>query len=274
MIDEQQNVDEQEQPSRRLVLSTSPEQPSGPSTAIQKAAMSPPDFPPLSSSMPLSSVLAKLRYLWQRDPAHKVLMIAIAALIIAGLIFGSLVTYMLSQMSELFLQNGRIVTLPQNAPTGVTLQGTVDFHPTFPTPAGGQGSTASSQPPSTGPTPSLQNTPTSTLQPTPTQQTGQLSLQISSIPTQVSNNSVAPVQVMANEPDVTVRLYVTYNGFPGFYTSREQLTDGEGNATLSWVVSVFTIGRGQAVARVVVMGQDQNGQQASSQMVTVDIVGG
>src|SRR2546428_6913390 len=274
MIDEQRDVREQAQ--ENLVVPAPVALPSGPSKVVQKVPMPRPYFPPLASSSSLRPSLAKLRYLWRRDPAYKVILVVMAVLLIAGLIFGILATTMLSQMSELFLRNGRMVALPQQAPTGVTPQGTVDFHPTFPTPGGGQGSTDSSQPPM-GSTPSLQDTPalTPTLQPTPTptQQGGQLIIQITSIPTQVSNNSVVPVQVTANEPGVVVRLYVNYNVPPGFYTGGIQVTDGNGDATLSWVVNVFTIDRRPAVAHVVAIGQDQNGQQASSQVFNVEIVG-
>ena len=271
MIDEQQ--DASEQPQEKLVLPGHADQPSGPTQAVRKIPM--PYVPPLSSSKPSLSPVARLKYLWQRDPAYKVMMIATAVLLIAGLIFGTLVTNMLSQWSELVLRNGRVAVLPQQPPTGVTPQGTVDFHPTFPTPGGGQGSTDSSQPPM-GPTPALQNTPppiTPTPQPTATQQGGLLIVQITSIPTQVSNNSIVPVQVTTNEPGILVRLYVSYDVPPNFYASRVQMTDGNGNATLSWIVNVFTFARRRATARVVAVGQDQNGQQVSSQVFTVQIVG-
>src|SRR5438105_4258849 len=274
MIDEQRDVREQAQ--ENLVVPAPVALPSGPSKAVQKVPMPRPYFPPLASSSSLRPSLAKLRYLWRRDPAYKVMLVVMAVLLIAGLIFGILATTMLSQMSELFLRNGRIVALPQQAPTGVTPQGTVDFHPTFPTPGGGQGSTDSSQPPM-GSTPSLQDTPeiTPTLAPTPTpiQQGGQLTIQITSIPTQVSNNSIVPVQVTTNEPDILVQLYVSYNAPPGFYASRTRVTDGNGGATLSWIVNVFIFNKRQTVAHVVAIGQDQNGQRVSSAAFTVQVVG-
>jgi hypothetical protein len=271
MIDEHQDVDEQ-QPQEKLVLPAYPEQSAGSSSAIRKVTKLPTYLSSLFSSL---SPLEKLRYLWHRDSAHRVLIVALALLLVTGLIFGTLVTSLLSQLSVAFItHNVPLTGLPQNAPT--TPQGTIDFHPTFPTPGGGQGSTASSQPPSE-PTPALQNTPSitpvPTIQPTPTQQAGQLSLRITSIPSQVINNSVVSVQVTANEPGVAIELYVTYNVPPGFYTSRARVTDGDGNVTLRWAVSVFAIGRRQALAHVVAVGQDQNGQQVSSQEVTVQIVG-
>jgi hypothetical protein len=266
MMDEHQDVREQ-QPQKNLVASH--EQPSD--KAVQNVSKPLPRFS-LISSMPLS-LLTRLRYLWHRDSAHRVLMIALALLLIAGLIFGTFATSILFRLSELFIRNNSFAAFPQNALAGVTLQGTADFLPTFPTPGGGQGSTASSQPPKWS-TPSLQDTPTVTIQPTPTQQGSQLILQITSIPTQVSNNFIVPVQVTVNEPGVTVQLYVTYNVPPGYYSSREQTTDGDGNATLSWNVSVVTFGRRQAIARVVALGRDQDGQQVWSQQVTVQVVGG
>lgn len=275
MIDEQKDTSEQSSPQEELVLSVSADRPSGPSPAVQKAPMALPHFPLLASSSAFLSPLAKLRYLWRHDPAYKVVMIVAAILLIAGLIFGTLATNILFQMSELFLRNGRFVALSQPSPTEVTPQGTVDFHPIFPTPGGGQGSTGSSQPPMES-TPSLQDTPaiTPTLPPTPTpiQQGGQLTVQITSIPTQVSNNSIVPVQVTTNEPDVFVQLYVSYNVPPGFYSSRTEVTDGNGNATLSWIVNVFSIDKRRAVAHIVAIGQDQNGQRVSSSVFTVEII--
>jgi hypothetical protein len=273
MIDEQRDVGEQTQ--ENLVVPAPSALPSGPSKAVPKAPMPPPYFPPLASSSSLQFSPAKLRSLWQRDPAYKVLLIATAVLLIAGLLFGTLATNMLTQLSELFLHNGRVVALPQQTPIAVTPPGTVDFHPTFPTPGGGQGSTDSSQPP-TGPTPSLQDTPviTPTLAPTPTpiQQGGQLTIQITSIPTQVSNHSIVPVEVTTNEPDILVQLYVSYNAPPGFYTSRTQVTDGNDVAILSWIVNVFSINRKRTIAHVVAIAQDQNGQRVSSPAFTVQII--
>jgi hypothetical protein len=273
MIDEQRDVCEQAQ--EKSVLLAPADQPSGPSRIVHKVSMPPLYFPPLASSIPLRSPLTKLKYLWQRDPAHKVVMTVTVILLIAGIIFGTLATDILSQLSELFLRNGPIVALPQQAPTGLTPQGTVDFHPIFPTPGGGQGSTESSQPPM-GPIPVQQETPaiTPTLPPTPTpiQQGGQLTVQITSIPAQVSNNSIVPVQVTTNEPGIFVQLYVSYNVPPGFSSSRTQLTDGNGNATLTWMVNVFSIDKRRTAAHVVALGQDQNGQRVSSSVFTVLIV--
>jgi hypothetical protein len=274
MIDEQRDVREQPQENLRMPVA---EQPFAPFKKVQKVPIPPPYFPPLDPSRSVLSTLTNLRHFWRRDPASKVMIVVTAVLLIAGLIFGTLATSMLSQLSELFLRNGPIVALPQQAPRGVTPQGTVDFHPTFPTPSGGQGSTDSSQP-SMGPTPVVQDTPPTmpTLQPTPTpiQQGGQLIVQITSIPTQVSNHSLVPVQVTTNQSDISVQLYVSYNVPPGFYTSRTQVTDGNGGATLSWIVNVFGfLNRRGANARVVAIGQDQNGQQVSSQVFTVEIFG-
>ncbi|HZU00224.1 MAG TPA: hypothetical protein VFA10_11210 [Ktedonobacteraceae bacterium] len=272
MIDEQRDVSEQ--PQKKLGVPVA-EQPFAPSKKVQRVPIPPPYFPPLDPPRSVLSTLTNLKHFWRRDSASKVMIVVTAVPLIAGLIFGTLATGMLSQSLELFLRNGPIVALPQQAPKGVTPQGTVDFHPTFPTPGGGQGSTDSSQPPM-GPTPVVQDTPPTmpTPQPTPIQQGGQLIVQITSIPTQVSNHSLVPVQVITNEPDISVQLYVSYNVPPGFYTSRTQVTDGNGYATLSWTVNVFSfLNRRGANARLVAIGQDQNGQQVSSQVFTVEILG-
>ncbi len=273
MIDEQRDVCEQAQ-EKSIVIAPA-DQPSGLPQRIHKVFMPPFYFPSLASSIPPASLLTKLRYLWQRDQAHKVMMVVIAILLIVGLIFGTLATKILSQLSELFLHNGPTVALPQQASVGIMPQGTVDFHPTFPTPGGGQGSTESSQPPM-GPTASLQEPPaiTPTLPPTPTpiQHSGQLIVQITSIPAQVRNNSIVPVQVITNEPGIFVQLYVSYNVPPGFASSRTQVTDGNGDATLTWIVNVFSLNKRRAVAHVVALGQDQTGQRVASSVFTVLIV--
>ncbi|MDQ2716445.1 MAG: hypothetical protein M3Z08_16195, partial [Chloroflexota bacterium] len=125
------------------------------------------------------------------------------------------------------------------------------------------------QPPMQG-TPALQASPTGI----PTQQpgNGNLVVQITGLPSQVPNNSLVPISIQTSEPGATVRLQVTYNTPPFFYTSTQQVTDGNGNTTINWQVNVFIRGR-RATARVTVIAFDQNGQQGHSGSTKVQITG-
>ncbi|MEO6890532.1 MAG: hypothetical protein ABI456_14155 [Ktedonobacteraceae bacterium] len=213
--------------------------------------------------------IIRLGELWRRDPAYKALIIAVALVLVAGTLFASLAANALLQSSGgLFTQNTAIPTTPQvgvaPAPTG-----TVDLHPAFPTPGGGKGTKQSSQPPMQG-TPALQASPTGI----PTQQpgNGNLVVQITGLPPQVPTNSMVPVSVQTSTPGATVQLQVTYNAPPFFYTSTQQVTDGNGNATINWQVNVFVRGK-RATARVTVIAFDQNGQQGHSDSIRVQITG-
>lgn len=214
--------------------------------------------------------LTKLRYFWSKDPAYKVLFIAIGAVLIAAVVFASLVsTALLNNASGLFGQPGMY---SQNAPIAVGPTGTLDLHPKFPTPAGGQGSTSSSQPPQN--TPVLQNTPdnTPTTEPSPTpNEGGQLTLQITTIPARVMNGSAVSVDISANQPNVTVTLSIVYNVEPFKAYAGPGTTDANGNATITWYVSAVNFGN--ARADVTAIAQDSNRQGVQSQTVAVQVVG-
>ena len=215
------------------------------------------------AAMPPKDPLARLIYFWRKDPAYKVLIIAVGLVLIAGLLFFSLVSRAMNP--NFFKLNS---TSPQAPPSG-----TVDLRPAFPSPGGGQGSSTSSQPPAQS-TPALQptidNTPTLQSSPTPGQG-GTLTVQITDIPNHVQNGSVVDVGVSTNAANVTVELYVVYNAPPERGFAGPRMTDDGGNATIPWSVSVYKIGGARAI--VVAIARDQNGQQAQSQPVSVQIVG-
>ncbi len=219
----------------------------------------PPD-PRLSRSA--TNHLEKFWYLVRKDPAYRLLLIAVVMVLISSIIF-------VSFASSLFFAPPQSSLPP--GPAGTTVVGTVDLRPTFPPPHGGQGSTASSQPPKHA-TPVLTNNQNTTPQ-TPPPPGGALSIQITGLPGQVFNNTTVSVTVTTNQPGVTVRLVVQYNVAPGFFSSGAQTTDGGGTATLSWRIRVLGT-RNTATARVIAIAQDQNGQQAISPAVTVQIVTG
>ncbi len=214
--------------------------------------------------------LAKLRYFWSKDPAYKALFIAIGTVLIAAVVFASLVSTVLLGSGGLF---GQPAMYSQNAPTAVGPTGTLDLHPKFPTPGGGQGSTSSSQPPAAS-TPVLQNTPDNTptteLSPTP-DQGGELTLQITNIPSRVTNGSAVPVEVNANQPNVNVQLYIVYDVEPFKDYAGSGITDANDNATITWYVSVMNFGNARAY--VTAIARDSNGQRVQSQTVTVEVVG-
>ena len=217
------------------------------------------------AAMPPKDPLARLIYFWSKDPAYKVLIIAVGLVLIAGLLFFSLVSRAMNP--NFFKLNS---TSPQAPPTGVTPSGTVDLRPAFPSPGGGQGSSTSSQPPAQS-TPALQPTVDNTQSsPTPGQG-GTLTVQITGIPNRVQNGSVVDVGVRTNEANVTVELYVVYSAPPYRDFAGPHMTDDGGNATIPWSVSVYKIGGARAT--VVAIARDQNGQQAQSQPVSVQIAG-
>lgn len=207
---------------------------------------------------------ARIAYYWRKDPAYKVLMIAMAMVLLAGIFFISLA-------SAAFLGNPNFFasSTSQTIPRGANPTGTVDLRPTFPAPGGGSGTTASSQPPT-------QQTPA--LQPTPDQQNptpgdgGTLTVQITNLPQQVANGSRVDVGVDTSEPGVSVLLVIRYSNQGGRTTAGPQTTDSNGNATIPWFVFTFGFGKRSMQAYIYAVATDQNGQQAKSPTYTVQVV--
>lgn len=210
------------------------------------------------------SPLAKLVYFWRKDPAYKVLMIAVAMVVIAGLL---LTTFVTSTLLHGFSAGSPVA---QNPVATTQPVGTVDNKPAFPTPGGGDGSTVTSQPP-------MQNTPV--LQPTtpPVQPTssppasGPLTVQITNIPNHVRNNTVVNVGVSTNEANISVSLVILYSLFPYRGTAGPVITDNNGDANVRWFVFVNAFSNRMATASVYAVARDQNGQVVRSQPVTVQI---
>jgi hypothetical protein len=188
--------------------------------------------------------------------------------LIAGIVFVSLAAAAVVRNPNLFSANGSNIAQSGSTPTG-----TVDLQPVFPTP-GGSGSTQSSQPPVTS-TPVLPSTPetTPTTQPTPPQNGGTLTVQITSIPSQVFNGEIVQVVVTTSIPGAFVHLQVVYNAPPYYYISGTQQADGSGNAILFWHVGVGGFTHGHITARVVAVAT-ANGQRAISQQAAVQVVNG
>lgn len=209
------------------------------------------------STVPKGSPLAKIGYLWRSDPAYKVLMIAIVAIILSGIIGLVLISNLLASGN------------PSGQPSSSGVPGAVAPNATS-TPTATPRPTAT---PTATPTP-VQDTPTPTevVQPTPTPTpaaNAPLSVQIVNVPSQVKNGTTVPVTVSANQPGVTIRLIVTYSTL-GSYFSRSMQADSAGNATFSWNVQVYT--KTTATAHLVAIAQDQSGHVVQSQPVTVQVM--
>ena len=214
-----------------------------------------------------STVGARIAFYWHKDPAYKVLMIAMSMIIIAGILFVSLA-------STAFIGNSSFLASPSSSPqafpTGANPTGTVVLHPTFSAPGGGSGSNQSSQPPVHS-TPVLQ--PTSTGQASPTAGGGgMLTVQFTNIPQQVRNGSYVSVGVNAGEPNVSVILVIHYSVQGGRSTAGPQTTDSNGNASIPWFVYTYAFGQKNVQAFVYALATDQNGQTAKSQTVTVQVL--
>ena len=263
---EQPNTHEQTSQPGQLVLPVPPAEeqgmnigqppPVGPSQDIQPGTTS--TFTNIANSF------QKLGRFWRKDAANKVVMLAVTAVVLSGILFMALGSASLLHGLGFFSQN---VIVPQNPSAEARVTGTVDLHPTFPTPSGGHGTSESSQPPPSSsyyPPTSPDSTPT--LPPTGP---GQLTVQITSIPSQVPNRSRVLVNVTTSEPQIDVELQIYYNVPPYSYTSITRTTDDSGNAIIPWRVQVTARGISGVVAIVQAIAIDQNGQRVVSPAVQV-----
>lgn len=205
-------------------------------------------------------------------PAYLVLLTALVCVVVMSVLLFQGASGLLAQVPTLFSPSD-----VQQTPPALTPQGTLDLRPAFPTPGGGQGGQQSSLPPAYVPAtmapyaPTMAASPTVTAEATGTAQSGQFSLQITAIPAQVDNYTTVQVSVSSTQPDVSIKLQVTYTVFPYNYTARGT-ADGSGQATINWRVRVVNTARtDQVLAQVVAVSQDQNGQQVTSQTVTVKV---
>ncbi len=266
----QPDTQEQKPQSEKLVLPAPPAQEQQAYYGGQMTQLRPEQLIRRQTQPAPTDLKARLAFYWHKDPAYKVLMIALTMVLVAGIIFVFLA-------SAAFLGNSNFFAssyTPQAIPKGVNPTGTVDLRPTFPAPGGGIGTNKQSSQPSMQPTPALQATnPTVQQSPTPTPSGGgTLNVQITSIPQQVVNGSNVSVGVNAGEPGASVELVIRYSGQGGHSTAGPQTTDGNGNATISWFVLTFSFGQKNVQAYVYALATDPNGQRARSQTVTVQVL--
>lgn len=258
MINQPETQEQKPQPGK-LVLPTPPVEEQRMYYGDQKAQFRPEQLIRNQTQPAPKAMGARLAYYWRKDPAYKVLLIAMAMVLIAGIVFVSLASAAFLGNPNLFASSSS-----QNIPRGANPTGTVDLRPAFPTPGGGNGSTQSSQPP-------MQQTPA--LQPTTDQQSptpgGTLTVQITNLPQQVVNGSRVDVGVNTSEPGATVLLVIRYSQ-GSRTTAGPQTTDNGGNATIPWFV--FAFGQRNIQATIYAVATDQNGQRAKSQSITVQVV--
>jgi hypothetical protein len=271
MINNHPNLPGQDQPpvSQKLILPGIHSEQQQPGAYTQRVFVHPDQLRP---QVPATStnLLSKLGALWRADPAYKVLIIATSMVLIAGIIFATFLFNTFAQSATSTPKGATpVVTVPTAPKTSANLP------PTFPTPSGGQGSTqSSSQPPKSAPVvlPTLTSSDPNQ-QPTQPPQSQNLQLQITDSPQQVHNNSDVPITVMVNQPGVSVQLQVSFDNSIITNTVGPQQTDDNGNATLNWHVSNISFKR-NFVARITAYATDQNGQQVSSQTISVQVNGG
>jgi hypothetical protein len=262
----QPDTQEQKPQSEKLVLPAPPAEEQQIYYGGQKAQLRPEQLIRLQTEPAPKGVTGRLAFYWHKDPAYKVLMIAMAMVLVAGVIFVSLASAAFLGNSNLFASS----YTPQAVPKGANPTGTVDLRPTFPAPGGGSGTNQQSSQPPMQSTPALQ--PTSTGQPSPTPGGGgTLTVQFTSIPQQVMNGSYVSVGVNTSEPGVSVLLVIHYSVQGGRSTAGPQTTGSDGNASIPWFVYTFGFGQRNVQAFVTAIATDQNGQQARSQTVTVQV---
>lgn len=271
MID-QPNAQERIPGQEKLILPAYPDD----EQRINGNQVSPGQLIHRDTTPPPADPFAKLSYFWRKDPAYKVLIIAVTTVVVAGLLFGILASVVILQSSNTFT----------TAPTST--QGTADLHPTFPTPSGGSGSDTSSQPPAystpaLNPSPVVTVTPVVTITPVttgtpvvtttpitqPTPQPGALSIQITNAPNPVLNGSTVDVGVMASGANVVVSIQVYYNARPYVYMSEQGVTDSNGIVTIPWHVQVSRRGPQAITATLVAIATNQQGERIGSAPVTV-----
>ncbi len=263
----QPDTQEQNIHSEKLVLPAPPAEEQQAYYSGQMAQIRPEQLIRSQAQHAPAGVKAKLAFYWHKDPAYKVLMIAMTAVLVAGVVFVSLASAALLGNSNLFSAS----YTPQVVPKGTGPTG-VNPHPTFAPPGGGIGTNQQSSQPPLQPTPALQPTnPTDQQTPTPAAG-GALTVQFTNIPSQVSNGSYVRVGVNTGEPNVTVELVIRYSGQGGRSTAGPVMSDSNGDATIPWYVLTYGFGRKNVQAYVYAVATDQNGQSSRSQTVTVQVL--
>lgn len=199
-------------------------------------------------------LFTRLINLGRRDPAYWILSLAIVLVLVASVVFVAL------GATTLFNTNNNDPTAGLSPASATSTAGAASSLAPTPTTAPTQSTQVV-----IAATPTFAPTPTAT--PVPA-----LTVQIVSVPAMVANNSKPHVSVRTSEPGVTVKLQVTYNVTPFFYTSAARTTSNAGTTTLTWSVKVLNLRGAHAQASLVVVAVDRTGHQATSPAITVTVV--
>ena len=101
-----------------------------------------------------------------------------------------------------------------------------------------------------------------------------LTVNITSIPSTVFNNTTTLLSVTTDEPGIDVTLSVTYSSAsPSYFQGASATTNSNGQATLPWSIKVRPTKKSSKVtAHVTVLARNTNGQTVTSQTVTVQVL--
>ena len=215
------------------------------------------------TALPANPV-ARMGYLWRKEPAYRVLFIAIGIVLLSGFVCVGLVFGMFNAPAPQNAQTGG------NSPQQLVNNGVVKTGTATPV--------ATPPPvPTINPTPLPTPTPFPTQPPVPTPVPtqppvmGPLTVQISSIPTVVQNGQTISVGITTNEPGANVHLVIAYNAFPYYTIGQTQTTDAAGNATILWHIHVTTMRPGATVTAQVSVVAQNRGMYVTSPQTTVQI---
>ncbi len=223
-----------------------------------------------SGTRPAGSLSSKLVRLWHRDPAYKVLFIAIGVVLASSVVCVALLAEFLTPLS--LTPVTYLPSRPQPTPTFVPLSTSQATTPPTPVPTP-IATPAPTQTPVIVVSPMPAATAPITIVPTP-DPNQKLTVQLGALPAQINNNVMVPVTVTTNQPGATASLFVTYNAIPILYSSDPQTTDANGSTTFSWSVHerTFSPFTRMIVANITAVVHYQGRQQATSQTVTVHIL--
>jgi len=127
---------------------------------------------------------------------------------------------------------------------------------------------------SSNPTPTsipVQPTPT-TPPPTPTPVSAALTVQIGSLPDQVTKNSDVTVTVITNKSGVSVTVQVTYSSGDPAQNLGPQTTGSNGQAPIVWNPRATRLGKNTVYATLAATATNTNGQQVTSSPVQTQVV--
>jgi hypothetical protein len=98
-------------------------------------------------------------------------------------------------------------------------------------------------------------------------------VQVSSVPDPVHNGTTVNVSITTNPGGISIQLVVTYSSWQKGFTSPQQATDGNGQVTVSWSISIPPGHlKDAATATLVAVANDQKGGQITSSPLQVQVL--